>query len=100
MRRTVLILACSALALVACRDKSIAEVQSHKGDLTRDTAATQQKWEKANDGAKLSMGDGLHTGASSEAVVKLTRGGTLKMPPDTTIRFLANAAANPKLSVE
>lgn len=100
MRRTVLILACSALALIACRDKSIAEVQSHKGDLTRDTAATQNKWEAASDGTKLSMGDGLHTGPSSEAVVKLTRGGTLKMPPDTTIRFLANAAANPKLAVE
>jgi hypothetical protein len=102
MRRAVLFLACSAVVLVACRDKSIAQVVSHKGDLTRDTASTQQKWEPASDGAKLSMGDGLHTGGSAEAVVKLTRGGTLKMPPDTTIRFLASApgAANPKLAVE
>jgi hypothetical protein len=102
MRRAVLFLACSAVVLVACRDKSIAQVVSHKGDLTRDTATTQQKWEPASDGAKLSMGDGLHTGGSAEAVVKLTRGGTLKMPPDTTIRFLASApgAANPKLAVE
>lgn len=102
MRRSVLLLACSAIVLIACRDKSVAEVVKHKGDLTRDTAATQQKWEAASDGAKLNTGDGLHTGANAEAVVKLTRGGTLKMPPDTTIRFLASqpGATNPKLSVE
>lgn len=102
MRRSVLLLACSALVLTSCRDKSIAEVLKHKGDLTRDTAATQQKWEPASDGAKLLLGDGLHTGTNGEAVVRLTRGGTLKMPPDTTIRFLATApgAATPKLAVE
>lgn len=101
MRRFLLLLAASA-ALVACRDKSIAEVTKHKGELTRDTAATQQKWVPADDGAKLVLGDGLKTGASSEAVVKLSKGGTLKLPPDTTIRFLASApgAAAPKLSVE
>lgn len=84
-------------------DKTVAEVKRHQGDVTRDTASTQQKWEPAPDGAKLAMGDGLRTGASSEAIVKLARGGTLKLPPETTIRFLTGAPGTSgagKLAIE
>ncbi len=94
-----------ALVTSGCRscgdDKSVAEVKRHQGVVTRDTAATQQKWEPAADGAKLALGDGLKTGPSSEAIVKLTRGGTLKLPPETIIRFLTGAPGGTgRLAVE
>ncbi len=101
-----LVLLC-ALFAAGCRgcgnDQNVAEVRKHQGELTRDTAAAQRRWEPAPDGAKLAMGDGLRTGAGSEALVKLTRGGTLKMPPETTIRFLVGAPGSNgsgRLSVE
>ncbi len=98
-----------ALAFVAggvgcrgCSKPHIAEVKKHQGDVKRDTASSQQKWEPAPDGAALSMGDGLKTGAGADALVHLTGGGDIKVSSDTTIRFLASSPgrAEPKLAIE
>ena len=98
MRRVVFL---AALAMAGCRDKSVAEVTKHHGDLTHDTFTTQQKWEAAADGQKLGIGDGLKTGPGAEASVHLTRGGSIKLPPDTTIRFLASKpGTDARLAVE
>ena len=85
-----------------CSKAHIAEVKKHQGDVKRDTASSQQKWEAAPDGAELAMGDGLRTGPSANAVVHLTGGGNIAVSSDTTIRFLASSpgAAQPKLAIE
>ncbi|MBX3234390.1 MAG: hypothetical protein KIT84_38190 [Labilithrix sp.] len=101
-RHLALLLFVLALLLAGCKDKSVAEVAKHEGDLKRDTASAVGAWEPAADGAKLNLGDGLKTGPNAEAVIRLTRGGKLKMPPETTIRFLATApgATSPRLTIE
>ena len=85
-----------------CSKPHIAEVKKHEGDVKRDTASSQQKWEAAPDGAELAMGDGLKTGPSANAVVHLTGGGNIAVSSDTTIRFLASSpgATQPKLAIE
>ena len=102
-RSLLALLALLMLLASGCRrDKHLAEVKKHQGDLTRDTASSLQKWQPAADGAKLSIGDGLKTGASSDAVVRLVGGGTIALSSDTTVRFVTSAsgAGAPKLSVE
>lgn len=91
------------LVLAACkRTQAIAEVTKPKGDVKRDTAREMTKWEPAPEGAKLSLGDGVKTGASSETLVKLTSGGTIVVSSNTTIRLLASkpGATKPKVGVE
>jgi len=91
------------VTLLGCRrSPTIAEVTKPHGDVNRDTASSVGKWEQAPDGAKLSMGDGVKTGATSDTVVKLTAGGTITVASNTTIRLLATApgAKQPKVGVE
>ena len=85
-----------------CSRPHLAEVKKHEGDVKRDTASSQQKWEAAPDGAELAMGDGLKTGPSASAVVHLSSGGNIAVSSDTTIRFLASSpgATQPKLAIE
>lgn len=102
MKRVALLLLLLTV-LVACkRTPAIAEVTKPRGDVKRDTASTVAKWEAAPEGAKLSLGDGVKTGASSETVVKLTSGGTITVASNTTIRLLASkpGATKPKVGVE
>ena len=99
---TLALLVGSAASCRGCSKAHVAEVKKHEGDVTRDTASSQQKWEKALDGAELAMGDGLKTGPRANAVVHLTSGGNIAVSSDTTIRFLASApgATQPKLAIE
>lgn len=102
MNRIVWLL-CALLVFAACkRTAVVAEVTKPKGDVKRDTAASMTKWEAAPEGAKLALGDGVKTGASSVAVVKLTSGGTIAVSSNTTIRLLASkpGATKPKVGVE
>jgi hypothetical protein len=93
-------LVCMALALVygsgcrGCSGGDIAEMTKHRGDVKRDTPTTQQRWETASDGVKLSMGDGLKTGPDADAIVRLKSGGKIALASDTTLRFLTNAKAH------
>lgn len=98
----VALLAAVSTGCSGCSKDHIAELKKHKGDVTRDTSSSQQTWEPASDGTKLSLGDGLKTGPTSDAVVVLTSGGAIAVSSDTTIRFVASAPGSqtPKLSVE
>lgn len=94
---------CFVVSFAACkRSTTVAEVTRPKGEVKRDTAQTMTKWEAAPDGAKLAIGDGVKTGASSETIVKLTSGGTIAVSSNTTIRLLASkpGAPRPKVGVE
>ena len=102
-----MLLACAALVLVGCggcgrKPQVVAEVTKRDGDVERDTASTVKQWQPATDGAKLAMGDGVKTGPSSDAVVRVTGGGTIALQSNTTLRFLETApgAAEPGIDVE
>ena len=99
-------LAALALGCGGCgRDKHVAEMTKHRGEVGRDTASSLREWRPAFDGAKLATGDGLKTGPSAEARVHLVSGGTIVVSGDTTIRFVTAApgaagATAARLSVE
>lgn len=73
------------------RSRVLAEVTKTDGQVQRDTAAHVGAWTGASIGAKLELGDGLRTGASSKASARLAKGGRLELPSETTIRFLESA---------
>lgn len=102
MKRFVWVFFVVLLGIACKRSSAIAEVTKPKGDVKRDTAEAMTKWEAAPEGAKLGIGDGVKTGASSETIVKLTSGGTIAVSSNTTIRLLASkpGAAKPKVGVE
>ena len=96
-------------ALVSCArlpgcDRPLAELREAKGRVERDFAARPRRWQPAVIGAELQRGDGLHTGPSATAVLRVGRNGTLRVESDTTLRLLLSGDtqgdASPVLEVE
>ncbi len=60
--------------------------------VTRDFAAHVQDWQKAEDGARLALGDGAKTDSLSTAELLFTDGSGLAMKPNTIVRLLLDRA--------
>lgn len=75
----------------ACGGPAIAELVEADGEVHRDFSNRQRQWQRAEVGADFSFGDGVRTGASSNARVRLSGGADLKLVPETVIRFLDRA---------
>src|SRR5690606_28915072 len=56
-----------------------------------DHAEAVGRWEAAANGAELFMGDGLRTGTSSGALLRVTGAGALTLEEETTVRCLESA---------
>ncbi|HYU26764.1 MAG TPA: hypothetical protein VEO74_16240, partial [Thermoanaerobaculia bacterium] len=92
-----------ALGLAGChsRHDQIAELTEVHGIAERDFAAKRDQWTAAAAGASFTGGDGVRTGSSSEAYVRLTRGGGLKLGAQSLVRFgSASTRVRPILGVE
>ncbi len=98
------LVAFSPLLVAGCRSCSrsqhLAEVTQPRGDVTRDTADALRDWKPAAEGAKLSLGDGVKTGAGSGALVRLASGGAISVASETVLRFAAGDAGRAKLAIE
>lgn len=86
------LVASCALALAgcnACRERRphVAELASTLGSVQRDFAASVERWQTTSAGANFEVGDGLRTGASSLAELKLQPSGKLRVEAETVVRF-------------
>jgi hypothetical protein len=73
--------------------KAIATLSKLVGPgVTRDFAAHVQDWQKAEEGAQLSLGDGAQTDSSSTAELLFVNGSGLALRPNTIVRLLPDEA--------
>jgi hypothetical protein len=90
--------------LSACRrsDDTIATLERVNGGAERDFRATVNRWEKADAGARFTLGDGVRTAPTSTAVVRLFDRSELVLQPKTVVRFLDQPSGpkGAKLDVE
>jgi hypothetical protein len=89
-------------ALVRRDDRLIIATLSaiHGREVTRDFATTPGHWLKADVGARFGLGDGLRTGASDRASLRLADQSQLQVMPNTTLRFLVDADTTTGLNVD
>lgn len=73
-----------------CGDASdhLAELVETQGQIQRDWAQTQNKWQSASIGAVFDVGDGIRAKARSEAVLELSEGSFARLKAESMIRFL------------
>src|SRR4051794_35769095 len=81
-----------ALALLGCQrlgcgSAPVAELLETHGKVERDLAAQQQRWTPASVGDGFEKGDGLRTGATASALLRVGERGRARVEADTTIRF-------------
>ena len=67
-------------------------VRTSGSTVMRDFTAKPFAWVKAPIGAQFALGDGLRTGADDSAQLKLVDKSLLSVKPNTTLRFLSDAA--------
>lgn len=86
MRYAVLL----ALAWSGCEcGDHVAEIVSLNGRAERDHAASVDRWERAQVGARFAIGDGVRTKESSRSELALGESGArLRLGESTTIRFM------------
>ncbi len=90
--------ACDGCA--GCSGEAVAELVDRSGSVDRDEAAPPGEWSVADVGATFAIGDGLRTGAGSEARLTLIGGAGLDVEPDTVIRFLGSMPESPLPGLE
>jgi hypothetical protein len=85
-----------------CSGDAIATLESVNGTAERDWRASVNQWERAETGARFDVGDGVRTGASSRALLRLFDKSTLNLEPKTLVRFLDRPSGpkGAKLDVE
>jgi hypothetical protein len=84
-------------ALVSCArlpgcGGALAEVAEAHGSVERDFDAQRGRWQRAAVGEQLESGDGLRTGPRSSAVLRVGRGGVMRVESETTLRLLLPGA--------
>jgi hypothetical protein len=98
-----------ALLLAACGDDCgcgpsappIATLREMDGSaVARDFAGSVGQWETAAIGASFALGDGVRTTSPSQALLELAGGATLRVRPDSTVRFLAEGAADGERAID
>jgi ferric-dicitrate binding protein FerR (iron transport regulator) len=72
----------------------LAELSELHGSAERDFASKPEAWDKAVVGEAFRAGDALRTGGASDAYVRLTRGGALKLGPSSLVRFRGAAGGS------
>jgi len=95
-RGAVVLVIVAGWLLAGCRSKAdrLAELRELHGSAERDFASKPQTWRKAAVGESFRAGDALRTAAASDAYVRLTRGGALKLGPSSLVRFGGAAASS------
>ena len=81
-----LVLAAGACAR-GCGGEHVAQVDVVSQRVDRDRGDAVGRWQRAEVGARLSMGDGLRTGTGARAQLSLQPEGHLLVEPSTTLRF-------------
>lgn len=79
----------------------IATLTAVSGDrVQRDFAARQGTWSRAELGARFVVGDGVRTGPSTVARLRLADESELEIRPDTTLRFLIDTDSPERLNLD
>lgn len=85
---TLLLLLLVTAGCERCSTRPVAVLAGKTGQVERDFAASQDRWEIAQKGAEFSMGDAVRTGVGARAALHLDDGSTLALEEQTRIRFL------------
>jgi len=93
MRAVVLLCAAAAAGCGSCGSRPLAELLEAKGAVERDHSAAVGTWLVAESGAGFDAGDGLRTGSSATALLRIGRKGRARVESDTTIRFSRDKGA-------
>lgn len=90
-----LALMCLALVTPGCQRCSgatpLAQLQSKQGRVERDFAEAMRQWKEAAVGATFAIGDAIQTLESATAVLQMDDGSSIRLEPDTLIRFSSEA---------
>ncbi|MCA9582551.1 MAG: hypothetical protein KC416_12205, partial [Myxococcales bacterium] len=70
-----------------CGRDAVAKIEEVSGQVDRDHAGEEGKYEPATGGELLAMGDAVRTGAASSAGLRLRGGGRLVLEESTLLRF-------------
>jgi len=92
-----------SLLLFGCKHgDAIAELEKATGAVSRDHAKSVGSWEAAAPGAEFRLGDGVRSGASSRALLRLFDGSSVDLEPSSVIRFRdkVKSGKGAKLDVE
>jgi len=95
-RRIGLLVVCAMLiALVSCRavedGERVAELIDQKAPVTRDFKKQVGQWRPVKKGDLFYIGDGIKTGKSASAKLKIVPEGEMLVQSDTLVRFQATA---------
>jgi hypothetical protein len=82
------------------RGDQLADLVELHGGAERDFAASPEKWGAAKVGESFRAGDALRTAAASDAHVRLTRGGSLKLGAQSLVRFRGAGGSAHALGIE
>lgn len=85
--------ACGRIA--GCGPGSVAQLLEAHGRVERDFKDSVGRWQGAKPQAEFFRGDGLRTSARSAALLRVGRGGKLRVESDTLLRFAAPSRATP-----
>src|SRR4051812_2079545 len=91
---TLLVAALGCNQTLDCGDRPLAELRKAEGDVARDRRGDEQHWASAEAGARFSWGDGLRTGKSASAELRVGENGRVLVDSETVIRFLSQAGAS------
>lgn len=84
-----------------CRDDHLAELVVIHDAVDRDRAEAAGKWQRATEGDRFRVGDGVRTGPRGNATLKLLPEGELRVKSDTVVRFQSAPPGRPeRLQVE
>ena len=80
-----------ALCLGACDsckdDAHLGSITEARREVARDHLGAIARWEDAEIGGRLHLGEGLRTGDASEARIEIVSGGALAVRPNTVVRL-------------
>jgi hypothetical protein len=89
----------AALVLWCLLPRGIGTLRMRQGQVERDRARHEERWETAHVGDVFAIGDGLRTAAQASAEVKIEAGPLLKVKPSTVLRFRGRAAESAQVSL-
>lgn len=78
----------------------LARLSFREGKVERDLRGAEGRWQDAEVGASLAIGDGLRTLTNARARLSLSRGTVLQIDPETTLRLLAAAPGQEGFRIE
>jgi hypothetical protein len=85
--------ACARGGCAGCKPEPLAVLTETLGSVERDFARAEGRWSAGKAGARFDDGDGLRTGVSAIAVLRLGEAGLARVESETTIRLRRGGAA-------